>query len=459
MIEYLQNRKPLKENIKTSKLRINIDLNNHFEVKDNLENISQKIEYLNGKLADGEQIKNQAMDRVTGHKFSALKSMYKYIEFDSSKDEYFNNLRKECDELYSKLEDPAIKTLIAKESYQIISHIQKEVEQLELEKSILETNISKTTTPSKNTLDKHNVERLIALRAEHQSFKFNIDKLEKKIIDTSLNKDLTSEEIEKNTAQYAKFLINSIERASVIESLVEKQEGLVKKLSTIKVIEATREFDDIEMITQNKLKTGVENLEKLVDSKEKITELAINHLTKGKFNKLEAQKEPFKEKVNQIQEDIHILESKIQLTSSMRFLEKHKYTKELKTLKEHLKPYKERHDYFVNEQKKLVNDLGSEAINIKSKELHDNFSKALNKAKSELSTSKSKTYISSELMRVKYKEMPRTYSRSHSKNNSMNLKDLDNLLKDNISPSQMRQTTKCKIFKNERDKDVVELER
>lgn len=450
----------IQENLDLSKLREKVDINNHLVIKDSLLKIQEKLAYLNTKSLDGEQVRNEAMDRVSGYKFSSLKTLYYSANLYSSKDKDFDNLKKQCAELYKGLEDPSIKSLITKESYKILDDIKKETEQLTLEKDILEKALTKTEIPSKVASNKHRVHRLINLRGEYESAKFNIERLKDKIIDVSTDKKLKPEEVEKRRSQYTKFINLGIEKAAILEKLVEKQEILIKDIPKTEIIQITREYRDKEVSRQASLEKGVDKLEKILKSSEEIKRFAINSLTRGKYKNLQERKATFEKALDPLLEKKQILENKIILTNGfMATLERRKYKKELQQLENRIKPYQDKYNALKSEENKLIQDLDSKFISLKTVELHKTFSNALQKAKGELVASKSKSFVSSDLERSTYKELPKRYYGHNQKHNSKALKEIDRLLKDDVTLSKGRNDLKNKIFKRGREEDVVELER
>ncbi len=450
----------IKDNVKLSKLRSKIDLTNHFVVKDSLQYTKEKLNYLAAKLADGEQLKNEAMDRVSGHKFSSLKNIYYTVALDTSKEQHFKDLQKQCAKLYKGLEDPAIKSLIAKESYKLINEIKKETEQLTLEKGVLEKAILKTEEPTKEALNQHNVRKLINLRGEYESTKFTIERLKEKQINTSTNEDLKAGEIEKKVIQYTKLINKNTEKAILLEKSIEKHEEVIKGIPKLEILQITKDYKTEEKSKQEVVEKGINKLEKILESKDQVKNIALNSLTKGKYNNLQDRKARFEKTLNPLLEKKQILENKIVLSSGiMATLERRKYQKELKILNEKIQPYEDRYNALKKEEINLVEKLDPKIVASKTAEIHQSLSKALYKAKGELSASKSKSFVSSSLERSTYKELPKRYSGRNSKHNSNALKEIDKLLKDDVNLSKTRQDLKNKIFKRGREEDVAELER
>ena len=249
-----------------------------------------------------------------------------------------------------------------------------------------------------------------------------------------------------------------IKREDLSEHIEERQEKTARKISKSKILEISLDYNKREKNKQTDLKNGIERLEKLLKSEERIKGIVLNKLTKGEYFTLENQKTPLKNMLDEFKDEKRILENKRQLTSKIYFIQIAKLNKDINNINVKISPLEKKYRYLNKKQSELAENIDSKLLEDRIAKLRNNIYRSLNKTKLELSSSKSKIVLCNDLKRS-YKPLIKSYSIPHSKQNSNTLKKIGDLFQENTKLNNTKQNMKPKIFKREKDKDVAELER
>jgi len=451
----------LNRNFKLKK-ELKIDPTN-IDIKTKLDNLRAKINDIEEYLPETSKYiaKHRALERAYTSKKEALieelENRFGIKKTDSEKHIKENNL----DNIKSNIKISKLRRTVNLSSHLSIKdsleridynikHLSKEnpgkeLKKLKLEKEVLEKELSKSKLSNKEILETYNVEKLIRLRWEYLTSKFNIDNFKKKTTDINNSK---------NTPKYSRLISNAV----MLENLIESQKITIKKISKPKILEISLDYKRKEENRQGRLKNGVEKLENLLKSEDKLKKIAISKLTKGKYFYLENQKTQLNNLICEFKEEKRILENKLQLTSKIHFIQIGKLNKEIININFKIDPLDKKYNHITKEQSKLSNAVNPKLLKDEGREINSGIYKALNRTKMELSSSKGKIIICNDIKKA-YKPLTRSSSISNSKQNSSNLKKIGDLFQEDSKLNDTKQSMKPKIFKREEDKDVAELER
>lgn len=438
--------------LNTYNKKITIDTSNYFAVQNRLEEINLYKETLNKQLNDTNMIYTEAVDNISGNKFSAL-NMYQNYLFKTDKEKKVQDkLRDEMKLFHSQLKDPNISQLINKESDRLTSNKSLEVKDLYKEEDILKGYLNSLKPPLQEVLDERIVTDLIDYKAQYNVLKDEKNYLEHSIISNSFeksNKQAAADPIKKekensynldnknwqlNRLNKVNFEIDLIRKKIHVKELQVKEnedkipwyksENNIKSKVAFKVID--QEYDNIK-----KLKAIKENLS-LKASDKNIDKLALNILTKGEYLKIEANKNKLKIEINKKEKEIRSL-------GLFKVLEK-------KNLKKNLNDLEIRLTKLNTKQQDITEGFSDETLGKVRKKVRKGFKNAKRNIEMQINYSNKKIEFTKTLKTTK-KYVPGP-SRS---NNGLDLKKiLENKNSDHGIKVSLR---------DKKDKDIVELER
>ncbi|WP_028857154.1 MobA/MobL family protein [Psychrilyobacter atlanticus] len=432
--------------------KITIDTSDYFTVQNRLEEINLYKETLNKQLNDTDMIYTEAVDNISGNKFSAL-NMYQNYLFKTDKEKKDQDkLRDEMKLFHSQLKDPNISQLINKESDRLTSNKSLEIKDLYKEEDILKGYLSSLKPPLQELLDERIVTDLIDYKAQYNVLKDEKNYLEHSIISNSFeksNKQATADPIKKekensynldnknwqlNRLNKVNFEIDLISKKIHVKELQVKEnedkipwyksENNIKSKVAFKVID--QEYDNIK-----KLKAIKENLN-LKASDKNIDKLALNILTKGEYLKIEANK-------NKLKIEITRKEKEIRSLGMFKVLEK-------KNLKKSLNDLEIRLTKLNTKQQDITKDFSDETLGKVRKKVRKGFKNAKRNIDMQINYSNKKIEFTKTLKTTK-KYVPGP-SRS---NNGL---DLKKILENKNSNYGIKVS-----LRDKKDKDIVELER
>lgn len=432
--------------------KITIDTSDYFTVQNRLEEINLYKETLNKQLKDTDMIYTEAVDNISGNKFSTLKIYQNYLFKTDKEKKDQDRLRDEMKLFYSQLKDPNISQLIDKESDRLISKKSLEVKNLYKEEDILKGYLSSLKPPKQDILDEKVVSALINYKAEYRVLEDEKNYLEYSIISNNFKKpeEQAAADLLKKTKESSYNLddknwqlkrlgkVNSeidlvIEKIRIKEISVKnaedkkpwyESENNIKSNVAFKIL--SQEYERIK-----KLKAIKEKL-KLIANDKNIEKLTLNILTKGEYLKIEIAKKQLKLEITKKDKELRSL-------GLFKFSEK-------KKLKKNINNFENRLTKLNTKQIDITKGFSDETLDKVRKKVQKNFKNANRNIDMQINYSNKKIEFTKTLKTTK-KYVPG----SSKVNRGL---DLKKILKNKSSGYGIKVS-----LRDRKDKDLVELER
>ncbi|MCS5420306.1 MULTISPECIES: MobA/MobL family protein [Psychrilyobacter] len=449
----LQPREKIEEmDLNTYNNKITIDTSDYFTVQNRLEEINLYKETLNKQLKDTNMIYIEAVDNISGNKFSTLNMYQNYLFKTDKENKDQDKLRDEMKLFYSQLKDPNISQLIDKESDRLTSEKSLEVKGLYKEEDILKGYLSSLKPPKQDILDEKVVSALIDYKAQYRVLGDEKNYLENSIISNGFKKskkqaaadplkktrkssyNLDDKNWQLNRLNKVNFEIDLVRGKIGIKELQIKEsedkkpwyksENNIKSKIAFKVLD--QEYERIK-----KLKTIKENL-KLKASDENIDKLTLNILTRGEYLKIETIK-------NQLKIEITKKDKELRSLGMFKILEK-------KNLKKSINSFESRLTKLNTKQIDITKGFSDDTLDKVRKKIHKGFKGAKRNIDMQINYSNKKIEFTKTLKTTK-KYVPGSSGAKRGL-------DLKKILENKNSGHGIKVS-----LRDKKDKDLVELER
>lgn len=461
--------------------KITLNTNDYFTVQNRLEEIEINKEILTKELSDNNFIYSQAVDNISGNKFSALNMYKNYLYQKNIPKEKEELLRTETENFYDALKDSNVIVLVKNEYARLTSIKSLELKDLNKEEDILKSHLFKLKVPEQLLKDEKTVEDLIEFTAQYRMMEGERTYLESKIIksgfetpiekvdiknenlaeNTNINKELLDpkklviyseddkRKLKNQTKMYdldnKKWHLNRLNKLNV-DMLCLKSKIDIKEKELNKIEDRTPWYK-----TDNNIKSSVafrvipdeyDKIKKLKEVKKKlllksngeqIRKLSLNTLTKGEYFKIEIGKK-------QINREIEKKQKLIKSLGMFKILEK-------KALNSQVKSLEARITRLNTKQVDISQNFSIESIQKVEYKIDKGFKNAIRSIDNKIKCSQNK---------IEFAKTLKTYNKyippmRRSYNHGLNLKKI---LENKKSGQGIRVS-----LRDKKDEDIVELER